>query len=313
MGGKKPRFKSAEWIFEEWTALYELGVTRIQALDSLFTVPHKRMTELNRLLIDSGLARKLSWSCFARSTELSDRGFVENMKEAGCDSVHIGIESGSQTILDNMKKGTTVESNLRAMENCNAAGIPTGCTLVVGFPGETEETFNETLSMLEEHSGSVVAPLVWYPAEIEDSKVPIMQPDRISRFGIEVEWGNYSVSTSVWGKQVNLPFPLRWRHKTMETEQAVHLACRVADKTRTGGIAGHDAMNSPYLDLIIPGIRIYELLGYRKGSSFLRGFRERYTRFLDGEAPATIRSSIPDWLRESGLSLTQDTAASLQM
>jgi len=305
MGGKKPRFKSAEWIFEEWKALHELGVTRIQALDSLFTVPYKRMAELTKLLIQSKLAKSLSWSCFARSTELSNRAFVENMKEAGCDTIHIGVESGSQIILDNMKKMTTVESNVRAMENCNAVGIPTACTLVVGFPGETEETFQETLAMLDQHSSSVVAPLVWYPAEVESSKVPIMQPERVSQFDIKVEWGNYSIPTRVWGKDVALPFPVRWSHSTMDTETAVRLATKVADRTREDRITGHDAMNSPYISLITHGMKIYQILGYERASSFLRGFRKRYVEFLNGEDPTVIRAGIPDWLRASGLTVAE--------
>src|SRR5690606_4325239 len=128
--------------------------------------------------------------------------------------------------------------------------IPTGVTLAVGFPGETEETFRETLSMLEQHSGTRITPLIWFPADFESAKVPIMQPDRVAKFDIKVEWGNHTISTNVWGKEVNLPFPVRWSHKTMETEEAVRLASLIADETRDGLISGHDGMNSPYIDLI---------------------------------------------------------------
>lgn len=87
----------------------------------------------------------------------------------------------------------------------------------------------------------------------------------------------------------------------MDTEQAVRLSTKIADKTRDGFIGGHDAMYSPYIDLITHGMKIYHILGYEKGSAFMRGFRDKYVRFLNGEDPATIKSSIPQWLQTCGL------------
>lgn len=134
MGNDKFRMKSADTIFSEWTQLAELGVRYIDAFDSLFTVPKKRAIRLAQLLIESGLNRVLSWGCFARSTELADPSFVELLKESGCRFVFLGIESGSQEILNAMHKLTTIEDNAKAIKNCNEIEIYSSSGILVGFP-----------------------------------------------------------------------------------------------------------------------------------------------------------------------------------
>lgn len=66
------------------------------------------------------------------------------MKEAGCQAVAWGIESGSQKMLDLMNKQVTVRQNHQVIEWAKKAGILDRIFLIVGFPGETRKTLEET-------------------------------------------------------------------------------------------------------------------------------------------------------------------------
>lgn len=146
---KKFRYKSARKIADDWTwYVQEMGVNTIQCLDSLFTMPKRRIVELCDLLIERKL--NLKWLCYARADDLIDESLVQLMKRAGCFQVQIGLESGDQGQLDRMAKTTKVEENLRAIQNCRKHGITSTISLIVGFPGETKETLENTFRFMSE-------------------------------------------------------------------------------------------------------------------------------------------------------------------
>ena len=76
------------------------------------------------------------------------RDMAEKMARANFIRISYGIESGSQTILDEMQKQTTVEDNRRAIKVATDAGIFTHINIVLGMPSETERTLAETLEFL---------------------------------------------------------------------------------------------------------------------------------------------------------------------
>jgi radical SAM superfamily enzyme YgiQ (UPF0313 family) len=91
---------------------------------------------------------KLNWAATAvRVTSLNEER-IKSWKEAGCVHINFGIESCSQKMLDVMEKYATVEDNLRALRLCNKYNILTILGLVIGMPGETEETIEETIQNL---------------------------------------------------------------------------------------------------------------------------------------------------------------------
>jgi len=71
------------------------------------------------------------------------------MKKAGCISISYGVESGSPRILKNIQKHITVEQIIRASEITKKSGIQMTFFLIVGSPGENEESINETICLLE--------------------------------------------------------------------------------------------------------------------------------------------------------------------
>lgn len=196
------RFKSARKIADDWAHYVEtLGVEYITCLDSLFTIPRERLSELCRLLIERRSAVK--WVCYARADDLADEATVESMKAAGAHQVQIGIESGDPQLLENMNKACDVEANRRALANCRRHGLTTIISLVVGFPGETAETLERTYRFLE-----ATPPDFYFLATFSTrvAGVPLLQPANRRRFALEVMPNLYSMA----------PY---WRHATMACDE----------------------------------------------------------------------------------------------
>ena len=132
-------YRSAEDVAAEARYLKSMGWDAVMFYDDIFTLNVPRLREICRLLrpID------LWWRCFVRADRVTKGLFCE-MADAGCVMVLCGVESGSQQILDNVNKGTTVEQNTRALQWAREAGVAFKALLILGLPGETEQTMQET-------------------------------------------------------------------------------------------------------------------------------------------------------------------------
>jgi len=89
------------------------------------------------------------WRCLSR-VDTIDEKLLEAMKLGGCKELLLGVESGSQKVLNRIQKGTTVKQNLNVMKLIKKAGIQLKAAIMVGNPGETKETVEETKKMLKE-------------------------------------------------------------------------------------------------------------------------------------------------------------------
>lgn len=92
---------------------------------------------------------KLKWDCTGRANQVHDE-VLRAAKEAGCVGIAYGIESGSQKILNNMNKATTVEQNKRAIIATKKAGIKPEILFMYGYPGESKETIQENIEFVKE-------------------------------------------------------------------------------------------------------------------------------------------------------------------
>lgn len=126
-------------VGEELEDIASLGFGAVAFYDSSLTLDPTRVMVLGDLC----RVRGLWWRCFVRADAVS-RLLIQGMAERGCVEVGIGIESGSQTVLDNIHKGTTVEQNTEAVRLFQEHGIRVKAYLVLGLPGETEETMEAT-------------------------------------------------------------------------------------------------------------------------------------------------------------------------
>lgn len=112
--------------------------------DDTFNIQKARTIELCAKLKPLGL----TWSCTSRVT--TDFETLKAMKEAGCRLLIVGYESGDQQILKNIKKGATVERARQFTKDCHKLGLVIHGDFIMGLPGETHETINNTIAFAKE-------------------------------------------------------------------------------------------------------------------------------------------------------------------
>jgi len=142
--GNKVRMHSASYVIALMDKLNrEHGVSDFLFYDDLFVAHRKRLIEICYELKN----RNYTWSCCARVDSVQ-ADTLAMMKEAGCWLIEFGIESGSQKMLDFMKKGITIEKAEEAIRLTKKAGIASKGNFIIGHPGETRETLEGTLRFI---------------------------------------------------------------------------------------------------------------------------------------------------------------------
>jgi anaerobic magnesium-protoporphyrin IX monomethyl ester cyclase len=106
---------------------------------------------------------RIPFKCLSRVDLLLEGDTIRHLKNAGCQSVWVGAESGSQKILDAMEKGTTVDQIVTATRLLREAGIRVGFFLQFGYPGEAREDIDLTLKMVKECRPDEIGISVSYP------------------------------------------------------------------------------------------------------------------------------------------------------
>lgn len=102
-----------------------------------------------------------TWSCNSRVH--ADYDMLKAMKEAGCRLLVVGFESGVQQVLDNMKKGITLEQSLTFAKNCRELGITVHGDYMIGLPGETKETIRKTIEFAKVLDSETIQVSVAHP------------------------------------------------------------------------------------------------------------------------------------------------------
>ncbi len=141
--GRKFRAQSPERVVDEIAYLQErYGIRELAFYDDVFTMDNKRVYAITEEMMKRGL--DIIWSCETR-VNLVERELLIQMKQAGCYSVSYGIESGSQEILDTIDKGITLEQVEEAVRFSREAGLHTIGYFMIGSPGETPDTIDQTV------------------------------------------------------------------------------------------------------------------------------------------------------------------------
>lgn len=143
VGNKKYRYRSVNNIIEEIRICVDkYGIRLIDFQDSTFNVIPSVTKEICREIIK----QKFKMEFIARVHVLKlDEELAGLMKRAGCSLLLFGIESGNAEILKNTRKGIVPEDARKAVELIKNAGIRTMGYFVLGLPGDTHETVNETI------------------------------------------------------------------------------------------------------------------------------------------------------------------------
>lgn len=145
--GNTMRTHSADYIIKMVKYLIkEYKIKSISFEDENFVIYKKRLMEFCNRLIDEKI--DITWDC-ASNVNAVDSQILALMKKAGCWQINYGIESGSQRILDFIKKGIKLEDIERALKMTKEADIITKGYFIIGHPTETRESIQQTVDFIK--------------------------------------------------------------------------------------------------------------------------------------------------------------------
>ena len=144
--GRMLRKRSISAVTENISRHVEAGMTRFHFVDNLFNLPPSYPLGLCKEIADRDL--EISWRSIVHPRKLG-LDLVKAMKRAGCVEVSLGFESGSNRMLQAMRKGFRTEEIRSASELLRGEGIRRFGFLLLGGPGETRESVEESLSFAE--------------------------------------------------------------------------------------------------------------------------------------------------------------------
>jgi anaerobic magnesium-protoporphyrin IX monomethyl ester cyclase len=204
------RYKSAVKIRDDWNHYSEKNGARfIKAMDSTFTVPYSRLSDLIRLLPSV----KIAWEAYSRANSIKNEALLEGLAEAHCRFLSIGFESMSPRTLEYMNKKVTVSENLHAFRLLSRGPIEYRCSFMAGYPGETPEDYKLTHEFLAgEYSGHFMLSVF----SLSDEQMPVWED--AERFKIRIHDPNnpdYS-----------------WEHSGMDVDTARSLNHNTLDEVR---------------------------------------------------------------------------------
>jgi len=219
-------------IERELTGLQKIKkVKGIHFIDDTFNVPAKRFKEILKMMIKNRF--NFSWHSYFRC-QYADRETLDLMKESGCEGVFWGLESGNEQILKNMNKTADLEKYLRGIALLKEYDIVTFGSFIVGFPGETYETVQDTIQLIEQSEIDFYRAQPWYCEPI----TPIWhEREKYNIAGSHFEWSHetmdykeacdlideilVSIDKSTWTPQYDFDFDTIFHlmHRGMSLEQ----------------------------------------------------------------------------------------------
>ncbi len=142
--GHDVRFKSPGRVVDEMFRMLELGFNDIHIKDNNFTADISRASEVCELLVERGFPAPWALPTGVNVHDVSE-DFFRLARKAGCYQVAFGIESGVDSILARVNKKQSVERIREAVTMAHRAGIETVGFFMMGLPGDTVETMEETI------------------------------------------------------------------------------------------------------------------------------------------------------------------------
>jgi anaerobic magnesium-protoporphyrin IX monomethyl ester cyclase len=140
--GDRVRYYSPEKVVEMMQYLkLSYGIRHVMFVDDLFLASRKRASEFSQRLIDLNL--NMTWSCTSR-VDTVHADVLALMKRAGCWEISFGLESGSQEMLEKMVKSAKIKDSKHALKLTAEAGIRSKGLFMLGYPGETPASIEET-------------------------------------------------------------------------------------------------------------------------------------------------------------------------
>lgn len=184
---------SLETIERELDAMASLGTTDVVFIDDTFNVPLPRFIEICKLLIRKDYGFR--WYSYFRCANVLGHDMFSIMADSGCTGVFLGIESADDGVLRAMNKSASADRYANGIEQLNRNGIMSFASFIAGFPGETEQSIDNTVSFLNKTQPTFYRIEPWW----YNHRAPIHR--YAERYGLE-------------GRDY------RWRHSSMDASGA---------------------------------------------------------------------------------------------
>jgi anaerobic magnesium-protoporphyrin IX monomethyl ester cyclase len=169
--------------------------------DDALTYDKKRAIEICEEIQKRNIG--IPWDCQTRVDAISKEVLVE-LRDADCQLVSFGVESGCQKILDTVKKRTTIEQNERAVRLAKEVGISVAMSVIIGYPGETMDTIKQTFAFIRRAKPDYVYLCLATPFPGTDFRA------LLENLGWKMsdDWSHYDQETPVF-ENPSLPVDLR--------------------------------------------------------------------------------------------------------
>lgn len=206
------QLKSPEILGQEIAALVKTGRAKmIRFTDDNLFLTRKQVEQYCRKIIEVG--KGIRWSSFIRANSISKEN-VKLISDSGCIATMIGMESGNKNILKEMNKEDTPEHYLEAIALLNAQGISTQLSFLIGFPGETPQTIEDTVSLINQfpYQGPALNEVSIFPFGLAPLS-PIYSPEYREKYHLS-------------------GYMMDWSHGTMNSEEAKKYAGELFGRLR---------------------------------------------------------------------------------
>ncbi len=160
MWTRKVRQRSVANVIEEIEGIIGLGIKGLHFDDDTFGISKKFILELSSQIIKH--APNISWSCEIRADLIDDETVIA-MKNAGCETIQIGFESGNDKLLSLMGKGLTVAEINNACKTIKRHNIELQTFFLVGYPNETEEMLKDTVRVMKKSKSDKILYSIFTP------------------------------------------------------------------------------------------------------------------------------------------------------
>jgi len=204
--------KPIDQIITELKDVYNRGIRYVWFVDDNFRLGKPDINLLCRRIIDENI--NINWMSFIRADVLKNVDH-DLLRRSGCIEVQIGLESADKRILKNMNKKLHPEIYKEIIPKLLLAGINCSCYLIIGFPGETNETISNTVDFIENISPhSAEGSLSWsiFPFILTPLS-PIYEPEARINYNLE-------------------GYMSKWSHLTMNSDDALNHVLEVFYKIK---------------------------------------------------------------------------------
>lgn len=147
MHGQKLRLRSAKSVVDEMEHLVkDHDIEMVAFMDDTFTINKKRVYEICETIKERGL--KNYWGCTARVDTISE-DLLKTMKDAGCITMFLGVESADQQVLNQVNKKTNIAKIKQTFALTKKYGMRTIASVVLGMPGDTQSSIKNTINFVK--------------------------------------------------------------------------------------------------------------------------------------------------------------------